>query len=127
MTHACLTDPSPVRQAEVLLEAWICGDTAGLEAAFDHIGHSRVRPIDRVENTRLELLKVVARGLKACPDRYAPRSISPILGLYLDLLIFLSNAAPARGKVTNSRSYNCTCRSNVDRVAIEMPTIDRMA
>lgn len=104
MANLSLTNASPVNQAEVLLEAWICGDTAGLEEAFDHIGHSRVRSIDRTEHTQFELLRAVARGLKACPNRYAPRSTNPVLGLYLDLLIFLSNDAPAPCVLTKTAS-----------------------
>jgi hypothetical protein len=94
MPHLSHTDPSPGNQAEFLLQAWICGDPAGLERVFDHIGNSRVLPFDRTENMRLELLRVVARGLRACPDLYAQRSTNPVLGLYVDLLSFLSNETP---------------------------------
>jgi hypothetical protein len=91
MTASYRPDSPSDLQAGALLQAWVCGDVYSMDVTLDHIANSRIRPFNRSERTRLDLLKVVARGLRSCPNRYASRSTNPALGLYVELLSFLSN------------------------------------
>lgn len=87
-------------RAEALLQSWICGDIAKLQVELDYTVQSWLPAENQIDRFLLELLKVVARGMRCCPDLYAQRAVNPAVGVYLDLLRQLSTGYSQSG---NSR------------------------
>lgn len=79
-------------RAEALLESWICGDLARLQSELDRTVNTWWPEKDHRDRYLLELLKVVGHGMRTCPDLYVDRSQNPAIGVYLDLLQYLSAA-----------------------------------
>lgn len=96
--------PIYANRAGTLLQSWICGDTTRLQAELYSTIDSRWSPVDDMDRYRLELLKVVARGMLSCSNLYAQRAISPDVGIYLDILQLLSTGGYCAGKATNGSS-----------------------
>ena len=79
-------------RADALLRSWICGDSARLQLELDCTLNTWWPADNNMDRYLLELLKVIAHGMRNCPDLYAPRSINPVVGVYLDLLQHLSTS-----------------------------------
>ena len=91
------TRPYYACRAEALLQSWICGDTARLQSELDCTVNSRWPRENNIDRYRVELLMVVARGMRNCPDLYAQRSMNPVVGVYLDVLQNLSTNGSTAG------------------------------
>ena len=79
-------------RAEALLQSWICGDITNLHSELDNAVDSRWTPKDGMDRYSVELLKVVARGMRSCPNLYVSRTVNPEVGIYMDILQQLSTS-----------------------------------
>ena len=77
-------------RAEAMLHSWICGDAARLQSEVDCTVNSWWPSEDNNDRYWLDLVKVIAHGMRNCSDLYAPRTMNPVVGVYLDLLQYLS-------------------------------------
>jgi hypothetical protein len=82
--------PYYARQAETLLNAWICGDAGALKTQLNRTANFFWPAGGGIEGYLAELLQLVAQGMRKCPDLYAPAALNPPLGIYLDVLQCLS-------------------------------------
>ena len=88
--------PIAVRQAQALLQAWVCGDLPRLHAELDRSTFLSTGAGSRPGSEQLELLKSVASQMRCCRDLYAERSTDPRLGVCVDLLMHLSSSLSYR-------------------------------
>ena len=89
--------PYYARLAETMLRSWIGGDIVKLRRELDSTANSWWWPKNQIDRYRLELLRVVARGMRNCPDLYEQRATNPMIGTYLDILEALSTTSSQRG------------------------------
>ena len=82
--------PYYARQAETLLNTWISGDAATLRAEVNRAANCDWPAVDGIDHYLVELLKLVAQGMKNCPDLYSARKANPVVGIYLEALQRLS-------------------------------------
>ncbi len=85
--------PYYARQAETLLNTWICGDAATLRTELDRAVNCHW-PGAGIDRYLVELLRLVATGMRTCPDLYVPTAANPAVGIYLDILQRLSADQP---------------------------------
>jgi hypothetical protein len=80
-----------VRQAQSLLQAWVCGDLPRLQAELERSTFLCPGAVGHQDREQLELLKSVAVHMKSCRNLYAERTADPQLGLCVDLLDHLAS------------------------------------
>lgn len=74
------------RMAENLLKAWLSGDAVRVHTELARSLSVPVGVYDTGEQERRQLLQAVARRMREYSDLLEPRSQSPELNLYLNLL-----------------------------------------
>ena len=76
--------------ARSLLELWRSGDQPRLLSELEHVSLAPEPAEQNDESDRIDLLKCMAWRMKEAADLFAPRSESPRIGIWLDLLDHLS-------------------------------------
>ena len=76
--------------AKSLLEVWLSGDRYRLRLELERISLTGDLPAPSDESDRIELLKSLARRMGESSELFMPRSDSPRVAIWLDLLNHLS-------------------------------------
>jgi hypothetical protein len=82
--------------AIVLLDAWLSGDRYRLLSELDRVAALPSVTVDDAECDRMEILTGIAREMQAHADLFAPRGVSPRIGVWMDLLDHLSEGGKTR-------------------------------
>jgi hypothetical protein len=80
--------------AKSLLDVWLSGDRYRLRLELERISLTQDLPATSDESDRIELLKSLARRMRESSELLTPRSDSPRVGIWLDLLNHLSASDP---------------------------------
>jgi hypothetical protein len=98
MTATPHYNPCPSRLlGRAMLDAWLCGDESRLSQKLEDVRSFRIHSAGNAEQERLEVLKTMAYQMALSSDLFAPRTVDPRLGSWIDLLDHLANsdAGPA--------------------------------
>ena len=72
--------------ARSLLNVWLSGDRYRLRLELDRVTQMPISAEPDEEWDRVELLKSLAQRMREASDLFTPRSESPRIGVWLDLL-----------------------------------------
>jgi hypothetical protein len=93
MTANSVYNPCPSRLlGRAMLDAWLCGDQSRLSQKLEDVRSFRIHSAAGAEQDRLEVLKTMACEMALSSNLFAPRTIDPRLGSWIDLLDHLANS-----------------------------------
>lgn len=75
-----------------MLDAWLCGDQPRLSQKLEDVRSFRTHSAAGTEQDRIQVLKTMAYQMALSPDLFAPRTVDPRLGSWIDLLDHLANS-----------------------------------
>ena len=93
MTANPVYNPCPSRLlGRAMLDAWLCGDQSRLSQKLEDVRSFRIHAAGGAEQDRLEVLRTMACQMALSSNLFAPRTVDPRLGSWIDLLDHLANS-----------------------------------
>lgn len=87
-------DPCPSRLlGQAMLDAWLCGDRPRLSRKLRDARSFPLPFTGDIERERLEVLKTMASEMTLTDNLFAPRTVDPRLGSWIDMLDHLARSA----------------------------------